>query len=69
MVKSVATTKGVSIEMDISTLDLTNKQEFDNELLFMQLKHEVTQRVSKVQEGRYYSDFDLVNRYGLEKSC
>ncbi|HFI0695458.1 TPA: hypothetical protein ACGO4F_001552 [Streptococcus suis] len=36
-----------------------------NEVLFMQLKEEIRQRVSDVQSGNYYSDDDLKTRYNL----
>ena len=54
--KNVAITKKI---------DLPTGEELDNEFLFMQLKSEVKQRVSDVQNGKYYSDSDLVERYGL----
>ena len=54
--KSVALTKSV---------DLPTEEELENEFLFMQLKSEVGQRVAEVQSGKYYSDSDLVERYGL----
>lgn len=54
--KSVALTKSV---------DLPTEDELENEFLFMQLKNEVDQRVAEVQSGKYYSDSDLVERYGL----
>ena len=54
--KSVALTKSV---------DLPTEEELENEFLFMQLKNEVGQRVAEVQSGKYYSDSDLVERYGL----
>lgn len=37
----------------------------ENELLFIQLRQEVNQRVSDVQAGKYHTDDDLVERYGL----
>ncbi|HEM3538426.1 TPA: antitoxin [Streptococcus suis] len=54
--KNVAITKKI---------DLPTEEELDNEFLFVQLKSEVKQRVSDVQNGKYYSDSDLVERYGL----
>lgn len=47
------------------SVDLPTEEELENEFLFMQLKSEVDQRVSDVQNGKYYSDSDLVERYGL----
>lgn len=47
------------------TVDLPTEEEIENELLFMELKKEVNQRVSEVQSGEYYTDLDLVERYGL----
>lgn len=46
------------------TLKAASKN-LDNETLFMQLKQEIEQRVSDVQSGKYYTDDDLVARYGL----
>ncbi|WP_165211910.1 antitoxin [Streptococcus tangpeifui] len=54
--KNVALTKSV---------DLPDEEELENEFLFMQLKNEINQRVSDVQSGDYYTDTDLVERYGL----
>ena len=54
--KSIAVTKKI---------DLPSEEELDNEFLFMQLKKEVGTRISDVQAGNYYSDEDLVARYGL----
>lgn len=54
--KNVAITKSV---------DLPDEEELENEFLFMQLKNEVNQRVADVQSGNYYTDKDLVERYGL----
>ncbi|HEM2792353.1 TPA: antitoxin [Streptococcus suis] len=47
------------------TVDLPSEEEIENELLFMQLKEEVRQRVADVEAGNYYSDADLVARYEL----
>lgn len=54
--KNIAVTK---------TVDLPDEQELDNEMLFLQLKEDVNKRVSDVQDGNYYTDADLVERYGL----
>lgn len=54
--KNVALTKSV---------DLPNEKEIDNELLFMKLKEEIDQGISEVRSGKYYTDADLVERYGL----
>lgn len=54
--KNVALTKSV---------DLPNEKEIDNELLFMKLKEEIAQGISEVRSGKYYTDADLVERYGL----
>ena len=54
--KNVALTKSV---------DLPNEKEIDNELLFMKLKEEIAQGISEVRSGKYYTDTDLVERYGL----
>lgn len=54
--KNIAVTKSV---------DLPSEEELDNKFLFMKLKDEINQRVSNVQAGEYYTDEDLVERYGL----
>ena len=54
--KNVALTKSV---------DLPNEKEIDNELLFMKLQEEIAQGISEVRSGKYYTDADLVERYGL----
>lgn len=47
------------------TVDLPDAEELENELLFLKLKNEIEQRVSEVQSGNYYTDTDLIERYGL----
>lgn len=46
-------------------INLLTEEELEKEALFMQLKDEIEQRVSEVQSGKYYTDSDLVKRYGL----
>ncbi|HFI0462397.1 TPA: hypothetical protein ACGOYD_000303 [Streptococcus suis] len=47
------------------TSDLPSEEKDKNELLFMQLKEEIRQRVSDVQSGNYYTDDDLKIQYNL----
>lgn len=47
------------------SVDLPDEQELDNELLFLQLQNEVKESVAEVQSGHFYTDEDLVKRYGL----
>ncbi|MGU7971114.1 type II toxin-antitoxin system RelB/ParD family antitoxin [Streptococcus suis] len=54
--KQVAVTK---------TVDLPSEEEIENELLFMQLKEEIRQRVADVEAGNYYTDDDLKIQYNL----
>lgn len=46
-------------------INLLSEEELEKEALFMQLKSEIEQRASGVQSGKYYTDSDLVKRYGL----
>lgn len=46
-------------------VDLPEATDLDNEFLFLQLKQEVNQRVSDVRAGKYHTDDELVERYGL----
>ena len=47
------------------SVELPNEREIDNELLFKQLQTEVKESIAEVQAGHYYTDEDLVKRYGL----
>lgn len=67
--KGYSLTKGMTIFLKqvalTKSFDLPTEEEVDNALLFMQLKEEINQRVSDVQSGNFYTDSDLVERYGL----
>lgn len=65
--KANGTTISSAMDMFIKQIAITGKMELLNEeeMLFMQLKEEVNQRVSDVQSGQYYTDGDLVKRYEL----
>ena len=46
-------------------VDLLSEEELENQRLFSQLQKEVEESIKEVQSGIYYTDEDLVERYGL----
>ena len=46
-------------------VDLLSEEELENQRLFSQLQKEVEESIKEVQAGIYYTDEDLVERYGL----
>lgn len=46
-------------------VDLLSEEELENQRLFSQLQKEIQESISEVQAGNYYTDEDLVERYGL----
>lgn len=65
--KANGTTISSAMDMFVKQIAITGRMELLNEeeMLFMQLKKEVNQRISDVQSGEYYTDEDLVKRYEL----
>ena len=46
-------------------VDLLSEEELENQRLFSQLQKEIEESIEEVQSGIYYTDKDLVERYGL----
>ena len=46
-------------------VDLLSEEELENQRLFSQLQKEIEESIKEVQSGVYYTDNDLVERYGL----
>ena len=46
-------------------VDLLSEEELEKQRLFSQLQKEVEESIKEVQAGIYYTDEDLVERYGL----
>ena len=46
-------------------VDLLSEEELEKEYLFRQLQAEVQESYSKIEDGNYLTDEDVVTRYGL----
>ncbi|KXT76850.1 type II toxin-antitoxin system RelB/ParD family antitoxin [Streptococcus sp. DD12] len=54
--------KNVAVREEVP---LETEEDLENERLFLQLKNEIKTSLDEVQSGSYYTDEDLVERYGL----
>lgn len=54
--------KTVAVEEDV---DLPSADELEKEMLFKKLQAEINQSVADMENGIYFTEEDLVKRYGL----